>query len=329
MSIQVTFHSSELPDAVRSKVAAGISKRRIPARLLYESIGQASRWLNYASAWAPIHRKAEISALYQSTYLSTLDSVESGEFHYLALGCGDGFKDASFLELAASNKQQAKVTLVDVSPSLILSAAQRLNPEQTQVKVADLESNPALSELCETLSGQPLVISCFGMLPTLGHEMLLPYLASVLNPEDQLMMSVNLSPTVNDEDKAAILAQYDNPEACHWYAGALLELGLERKDFMLECRVESLEGIAGAYRIVTHGVMLRDLELHVYDAIFPMETGDRIEVFRSERWTPLALHHRLNKLGLDVALSSESEDCQEGVYLIAKRGQPPTVSLGE
>ena len=292
--------------------------------MLYESIGQASRWLTYANAWAPIHRKAEISALYQSTYLSTLDSVESGEIHYLALGCGDGFKDASFLELAASKKQLAKVTLVDVSPSLILSAAQRLNPGQSQLKVADLESKPALSELCKTLSGQPLVISCFGMLPTLGHEILLPYLASNLKPKDRLMMSANLSPTDSDEDKSATLTQYDNPEARQWYAGALLELGLLRKDFSLECCVEPLEGISGAYRIVTYAELLQDLELRVFDQIFPMEAGGQVEVFRSERWTPLALRRRLNELGLDVTHSNESEDCQEGVYVIAKRGEPPT-----
>lgn len=320
MSVQVTFHSSVFPDVIRGKVAAGILKRRLPAGLLYESIGQAARWLKYAKAWAPIHRQDAIRGLYQDIYRSTLDSMEEDAFHYMALGCGDGGKDATFLELAASKKWRVKVTLLDVSPALLLGAAQRLKAWETCLQVADLESLPALSELDCVVHTQPRVISCLGMLPTLGHATLLPYLSSLLKPQDRLVISANLSPTNSDEDRSIILAQYDNPEARLWYAGALLELGLERDDFALECSVESLVGITGAYRIITHARMLRTLELHLLGKTYPMAVGDRLEVFRSERWTPSALRHRFSHLGLEIAQASESDDSQEGVYAIVKQG---------
>ncbi len=323
VSVQVTFHSSALPDVIQAKVAAGIAAHRLPAGLLYGSIGQAARWLKYARAWAPIHRRDAISALYQSVYRSTLDSMERDEFHYLALGCGDGVKDASFLELTASDKWRVKVTLLDVSPSLTLGAAQRLNAWQTQLHVADLESQPDLSVLDLAERRQPRVISCLGMLPTLGHAMLFPYLSSVLKPEDRLVISANLSPTVSDEDKASIKSQYDNPEARLWYSGALLELGLERNDFALRCSVESLSGTAGAYRIVVHAEILRGFELQLHGEIYPMAAGDRLEVFRSERWTPSALRHRFSHQGLEIIQASVSNDCQEGVYVIANRNQFP------
>ena len=323
VSVQVTFHSSALPDVIQAKVAAGIAVHRLPAGLLYASIGQAARWLKYARAWAPIHRRDAISALYQSVYRSTLDSIERDEFHYLALGCGDGVKDASFLELTASDKWRVKVTLLDVSPSLTLGAAQRLNTWQTQLHVADLESQPDLSVLDLAERRQPRVISCLGMLPTLGNAMLFPYLSSVLKPEDRLVISANLSPTASDEDQASIKSQYDNPEARLWYSGALLELGLERNDFALRCSVESLAGTAGAYRIVVHAEILRGLELQLHGEIYPMAAGDRLEVFRSERWTPSALRHRFSHHGLEIIQASVSNDCQEGVYVIANRNPFP------
>lgn len=321
MSMQVTFHPSTFPDKIRRKVAKGISKRCLPASLLYESIGQANRWMNYAKAWSPIHRRDEITGLCQTVYESVLEGRGGDEIQYLALGCGDGLKDAAFLELADGHHQRAKVTLVDVSPSLTLGAAQRLSAWQPQMCVADLESQPTLSEICETEKGQLLVISCLGMLPTLGHEILLPYLASVLRKEDRLMLSANLSPSANDEDKAIILTQYDNPEAHTWYSGVLLELGFELSDFSLECCIESLQGIAGAYRIVVHAKMLKTLDFHVQGDSFPVAAGERFELFRSERWTPSALRHRLNSQGLEIVSGSESKDDQEGVYEIAKRSQ--------
>jgi hypothetical protein len=284
-------------------------------------MGQTSRWLKYANTWAPIHRQEEVNELYRDAYQSTLDSLDVDEFDYLALGCGDGLKDASFLGLAVKAKKRPKVTLVDVSPSLLLSAVQRLDIAQARLVVADLESRPKLSELCKTRSEHPLVFSCFGMLPTLGHDILLPYLASILRPKDRLILSANLSPTESKEDKAEILKQYDNPEARQWYTGALLELGLERTDFELQCCVEPLDNIAGAYRIITFAELLLDLTIRIFGETCPMKAGDRIVVFRSDRWTPQALHHRINILGMDVTHLRESEDCQEGVYLMTKRNQ--------
>ena len=315
----VTFHSSTFPSTIQRKVAEGISNRRLPPRLLYESIGQTNRWLNYAKAWAPIHRRKEIETIYNDVYRSVLEESAESEFHYLSLGCGDGLKDASFLECSALYDRRPQVTLVDVSPHLILDAALRLNAWQSHLQVADIESQPTRSELCPVSSGQPLVISCLGMLPTIGHEILLPYLTSILNHEDRLVLSANLSASASEHDKATIVAQYDNPEARLWYSGALLELGLERSDFELECSVKSLKSNHGAYRIITHATILRDLELCVHGDRFPMKAGNRLEVFRSERWTPSALRLQLSDLGLEVIHDRESKDCQEGVYAIAKR----------
>ena len=318
MSRQVTFHKSTYPDTVETKIKECISKHRLPASLLYESVGQASRWLNYARAWAPVHRDKEIEHLYDSLYQSVLGELGGEAFHYLSFGCGDGVKDDSFLQLATARKPDPKVTLLDVSPSLILRAAQRLNAWNTRLLVADLESKPGLTECCAQMGDHTCLISCLGMLPTLGHEHLLPYLSSVLREKDQLILSANLSPTDTDEDKATIKLQYDNPEAHAWYAGVLLELGLQRSDFILDCGVESLPELSGAYRIVVYARILRKLDLPVCGETYHLHAEDELEVFRSERWTPAALRIRLKELGLNMAHAMESDDCQEGVYCIVK-----------
>jgi len=318
MSRQVTFHKSTYPDTVENKIKESISKHRLPASLLYESVGQASRWLNYARAWSPVHRDKEINQLYNSLYQSVLSELDGEAFHYLSFGCGDGLKDESFLQLAKARKSGPEVTLMDVSPALILRAAQRLNAWNPRLLVVDLESKPGLPECGEQICDHKCLISCLGMLPTLGHKQLLPYLSSVLSEKDQLILSANLSPTETDEDKANIKLQYDNPEAHAWYAGVLLELGLQRTDFMLGCRLESLQELTGAYRIVVHARMLRKLELPVCGETYLLEAEEQLEVFRSERWTPAALRNRLKELGLNMAHAMESDDCQEGVYCIVK-----------
>ena len=318
MSIQVTFHKSTYPDTVEKKIKESISNHRLPARLLYESVGQASRWMNYARAWAPVHRDKEIKHLYNSLYQSVLIETDDKAFQYLSLGCGDGIKDFSFLQLAASRRLFPEVTLMDVSPSLILRAAQRLNAWHARLLVVDLESEAGMTECCQQAGDQTCTISCLGMLPTLGHERLLPFLSSVLREKDQLILSANLSPADTDEDKTTIRLQYDNPEAHAWYAGVLLELGLQRNDFMLDCKVVTLQEVTGAYRIVVHARMLRELELSVYGETYLLNAGDQLEVFRSERWTPDALRSRLKELGLNITHAMESNDCQEGVYCVTR-----------
>lgn len=324
MSEKVTFHHSTFPDTIRRKVAEGISRRRLPPSLLYESIGQTSRWLKYAKAWSPIHRNDEVHLLYQTVYRSVLEGRSNDEFQYVALGCGDGLKDTTFLELADSLHKRSKVSLIDVSPSLTLGASQRLSAWQPQLHVADLESEPRLSDLEEALTEQEAVISCLGMLPTLGHQMLLPYLVSILKQDDRLILSANLSPSESVKDKAAILSQYDNSEALQWYTGALLELGLERNDFSLECAVKSFENNSGVYHLVTYAKINQNLTISVYGDAFPIKEGERIEVFRSERWIPSELRAHFNGLGLELISGHESTDNHEGVYELAKRKEHPS-----
>jgi hypothetical protein len=317
VGIQVVFHPSGYPGSVREALCEGLRTRRIPARFLYESVAQASRWTTYAKAYAPLHHQEDIARLYDDLFSAALDVMQGKPFQYLGLGCGDGIKDARFLDLAAQGQRDLRVTLVDASPPLVLEATLNLHKYAAKPLVADLEACPGRPELTMDDSMEPIMMTCLGMLPTLGHKQLLPYLHLLTRQKDKVILSANLSPSDTQATRAEILLQYDNEPACAWYGGFLVDLGFTRSDFELKARTESIESIPGAYRIVVEACLKTDVCVTVHGNKHTLHKDASIDLFRSERFTAEALLKCFSDHGFDVEAGSVSGDGQEGLYLLA------------
>ena len=103
-------------------------------------------------------------------------TIGNAPFDYVGYGCGDGLKDANFFGSMPSPGQLETLRLMDISASLLIEAYQRLQSLKPEAWVVNLASmSDGLFQRLETPQ-RPLLLSCLGMLPTLGHRHLLPFL---------------------------------------------------------------------------------------------------------------------------------------------------------
>ncbi|MEC8719642.1 MAG: hypothetical protein VXX94_06375, partial [Verrucomicrobiota bacterium] len=126
MGIPIHFHPSAYPERLRQDWLESHQRRVVPAHCLYESTGQAQRWLAYARAWAPIHRGRDYQQLYERAYGLAWQTIGNAPFDYVGYGCGDGLKDANFFGSMPSTGQLETLRLMDISASLLIEAYQRL-----------------------------------------------------------------------------------------------------------------------------------------------------------------------------------------------------------
>ena len=145
------------------------------------------------------------------------------------------------------------------------------------------------------------LFSCLGMAPNFDATELAGYLRGLLRPGDGLLLSANLSPRGMAADERAILAQYDNPTARHWYAGALENLGLAGADFALAVSARALAVDGGSWQIVVEAELLKPAALRYAGAEIAYKKGERLEVFFSNRFTREAFAAVLSWAKLEAA----------------------------
>ena len=316
MGIPIHFHPSAYPESLRQDWLESHQRRVVPAHCLYESTGQAQRWLAYARAWAPIHRGRDYQQLYERAYGLAWQTIGNAPFDYVGYGCGDGLKDANFFGSMPSTGQLETLRLMDISASLLIEAYQRLQSLKPEAWVVNLTSmSDGLFQQSETPQ-RPLLLSCLGMLPTLGHRHLLPFLTGQLRSGDLLLLSANLSPSSNPTGRKPILTQYDNEPAMQWYAGYLIELGLPRDGFSCRATTQDLEGVEGGFRIQVMAHLKKELSLSLSETRIDWAVDDSVDLFRSERWTSNGLRRLFQTHGLQCLEALESEDQEEGLYLL-------------
>ena len=319
MSIQLQIHPSAFPQSQREHWFESLKRQMVPTQCLYESIGQASRWLAYAKAWSPIHRGKDYQGVYDRAYAAAWGCMDRRAFDYLALGCGDGYKDASFFNHQAARALNGYLGLAEISPSLLIEASQKLASFQPEAWVVDLASAPEAFFRPSNPDNPRRLISCMGMLPTLGYQVLLPYLSRQMGPEDWLLVSANLTPSKDPESCQAILTQYDNDLAMEWYRGFLLELGLPRDSFACQASTHAMEPVTdGGFRIQIKARLKQDHCLSFYGHRLEWLAHTTLDLFRSERHTTQGLRQLFHQHGLACHESFQSEDGEEAVYLLKR-----------
>lgn len=315
--LPLVFHESQYPQAVQTALLSALHQGRVPGRFLYDSPGQAARWLAYHAAWSPSRTQTALSALYAQAFEAVWTRIE-GPATLVGVGCGGGQKDAALLAKGPRSTPLSYVA-ADTSPALVMRAGQAVQAARPDVRVrhlvVDLGAEPTRDDFLEPASDGPVIWSCLGLLPNLDAAWLLPYVRGLMKPQDTLLISANLSPVPYPEARPRIRPQYDNPEARAWYQGALDELGLGAHEAELVFSDRALMPNGQAWRLQCHAVLSTDRPVRVFSETVSLQQGQRLEVFHSDRYVPEVLPGLLLQHGLHVEDSWVTEDREEGIYL--------------
>ena len=322
MPMTLTFHESQYPEQVALQCRQGLRARRLPGRLLYDSPAQAQRWLAYHQACSPSRTEPELLALYERSFQAALGALPGRPLHYVSLGCGGGNKDALFVRRALDRGSALHVSPTDTSAPLVLETMIRLQAVLPTLSasplVVDLATEPDLGPWLaqQETGGACRVFGCFGIIPNFDHTALLAYLRRLMRPDDLLLLSANLSPGPYGSAAAQrILPQYDNPPARAWFTGLLDSLGFADADLTLTVQPRPLREDGDIWRIQADAHVLQDVKLTLYEESFDFREGEVLEVFYSNRFTPMALPQILGDAGFDVSETWVLESQEEGIYL--------------
>ena len=324
MPITLTFHESQYPARVIEQLRHGLRTRRLPIKCLYDSPGQAQRWLSYHQAYSPSRIESDLQALYQQSFHTALRLMQPVSLHYISLGCGGGRKDALFLQQAQLQCRHLHFTPIDISAALVLETIVHIQdafPDlSSSPHVLDLEVQPDLVSLLsehETVASKRL-LSCFGMIPNFEYRAFLPSLRSLMRPADLLLISANLSPTPCAESQAHILPQYDNPFAHAWFGGLLNSLGFPASHVRITVQAEPLRPDGHLWQIQAYASFLQAVTVTVYDEAFHFTPDERLDLFFSNRFTPQVMPHILADAGLRIVETFLLASHEEGIYLCAR-----------
>lgn len=241
--------------------------------------------------------------------------------HQIALGCGGSYKDLDLTRhLVAHDLAPSRFTPQDVSSSLALLSAQSARsldclPKDFPIQpvVGDLF---AMSDFGAWLDEQdreaPRIITAFGLLPNFEPTIFLPWLKQLLRPQDVLLLSANLAPVADKDDHPdkrepyitavkQILPQYENDETRSWLLRVLHDWGWDD-----EVDLESYK-----MRPVQRGGLLCCEASVVWKG-----SGERLQLFRSYRYTPKRLKELLKVHDFQLGPSQIAGSREEGVWLV-------------
>jgi len=293
----------------------------VPASFLYDSPGQAERWLAYHRAWSPSRRDGEVLALYGHSFRFAAQRLAAaGARRLVGLGCGGGSKDAEAAQaLHAAGPGPLHYVAIDASAPLVAEAMRRMRERVPGIAChpleADLSADPPLRDWMDARTGPaPSLFTCFGMLPNLDAARFPAYVAGLLRGDDGLLISANLSPGGFAADRSRILAQYDNPEARAWYRGALGDLGLDERAAGLSVHAERTAPDGSAWRITVRATVRRPVALMAYGERIPLARGQRLCLFKSQRFTESAARELLAGAGLGAATAWWDRTGEEGIF---------------
>jgi uncharacterized SAM-dependent methyltransferase len=312
----VTIHSSQFPDPVWNDLLASLRDRRVNHKFHYDSFKQTQKWLALHEAHSPARTDQNCLDTYDVAFGETAGKIKSKKIHVIGLGCGGGQKDVRLLALLKKAGKEISYTPSDVSVAMTLvarEAALKVLPEKScSPFVCDLATADDLPALLATR--HPSLITFLGMIPNFEPDEILPKLAALVRPKDQLLFSANLAPGA---DYAAglkkILPQYDNALTHDWLLTFLLDLGVERNDGTLRFEIEA--GVMKLNRVIARFHFSRTREVTVHGEKFKFRRGESIQLFFSYRYTPELIARHLARHGLAVQAQWLAQSGEEGVFL--------------
>lgn len=322
----VAIHASQFPENVRGDLLDSLRLRQVNHKFHYDSVKQTQRWLVLHQACSPSRNDPDCAAIYNAAFGAATAQHATSKAHVIGLGCGGGQKDSRLLRQLASFGKQLIYTPSDVSTAMVLVARQAalavVAEENCLPLVCDLASADDLPEFFQAQRPAeiPRIITFFGMLPNFEPDAILPKLAKLVRPHDQLLLSANLAPGLDyTAGVQHILPQYDNELTHDWLIQFLLDLGVERQDGELRFTVQEYPPGGGLKRIAAIFHFSRICRVEVEGDRFEFSKDEMIRLFFSYRYTPDRARRLLGKHGFELREQWVTNSEEEGVFL-CRRG---------
>ena len=320
--INVAIHASQFPEKVRRDLLKSLRTRRVNHKFHYDSVKQTQKWLALHQAYSPTRNDADCRAMYENGFKAAADQIKTKSVHVIGLGCGGGQKDTRLLKLLKMAGREIFYMPCDVSMAMVLTASRTalaVIPEKNCFPlVCDLATTDGLSDILVTR--HPSLVTFFGMIPNFEPQIILPKLASLVQPKDFLLFSANLAPGENYAiGVKKVLTQYDNPLTRGWLMTFLLDLGVERDDGDLGFKIED-DPATDLKRIVAGFHFTRSRRIGVDHETFYFRIGETIRLFFSYRYTPEHVRKVLARFGLEVCDQWIAKSEEEGVFLVRRSG---------
>ena len=318
----VTIHASQFPENVRRDLLESLRSRQVNHKFHYDSVKQTQKWLALHQAYSPSRNDPDCTAIYSAAFAAAVAAHAPPPAHVIGLGCGGGQKDSRLIKQLAGLSGPIIYTPCDVSTAMVLVARQAalsvVADENCLPFVCDLASADDLPAFFQTQRPPevPRLITFFGMMPNFEPDRILPKLAELVRPHDQLLLSANLAP---GPDYAAggqrVLPQYDNELTRDWLMTFLLDLGVERADGELRFVIQEYPPGGGLQRIAALFDFSRPRRLEVENEQFEFSAGEIIRLFFSYRYTPDRVRRLLARHGFELREQWITDSGEVGVFL--------------
>jgi len=321
----IAIHPSQFPDNVRRDLLESFRSRQVNHKFHYDSVKQTQKWLAVHQAYSPSRHDPDCAATYDAAFAAAAAQHVTSKAHLIGLGCGGGQKDTRLLKQLAIHGKELIYTPCDVSTAMVLVARQSalavVAEENCLPLVCDLASADDLTAFFQTqrLAEVTRLITFFGMLPNFEPGSILPKLAQLVRPHDQLLISANLAP---GPDYAAgvehILPQYDNELTHDWLMTFLLDLGVDREDGEVRFTIQECPPGGGLKRVAAWFHFARPRRLEVEGERFEFAQDETIRLFFSYRYTPDRLRRLLGRHGFELREQWITNSKEEGVFLCCR-----------
>jgi L-histidine Nalpha-methyltransferase len=320
--VHLGVHPSLFPDRVQAGLISSLRLRRIDPKFHYESRKQARAWLRLHECHSPARRDRQYRETYLRAFADVAQRLHPGDLQIVALGCGHAEKECMLIDQLPGPQTRVSFVAIDLSAPLALiahtQASQRLPHDRCHALICDLA---AASDLARHLNhllppGARRLVTCFGVLPNFTPKQILPRLAALLAPGDQLLLSANLAPDADfSASLNAILPQYDNPLTRQWLFLLLDDLGVDPADGQIRFSIEPDPAWTPLARIAAHFEFERPRSLIVDTEEFRFLRGDRLGLFFSYRHTRASVHGLLASSGIRTDADWTVPSGEEGLFL--------------
>jgi len=318
----VAIHESQFPESVRRDLLESLRSRQVNHKFHYDSFKQTQKWLALHEVYSPSRTDPDCAAVYDAAFAAAAAGHTNSRAHVIGLGCGGGQKEARLLRQLSGLGKELIYTPCDVSTAMVLLARQAalavVADENCLPLVCDLATAEDLPDFFQKQrpAEASRLITCFGMLPNCEPGRLLPTLARLVRPHDQLLVSANLAP---GPDYAAgverILPQYDNALTRDWLMTFLLDLGMERADGELRFGIQEYPPGGGLKRVAALFHFAKPRRIEVDGERFELSAGAAIRLFFSYRYTTDRVRRLLGAHGFELREQWITDSGEEGVFL--------------
>lgn len=331
LHLNLEFHPSQFPDAVRADLHESLRKRSLDHKFHYESHKQATKWLSVHETYSPARTDPACQSLYDTMAREVGSDLKSASARrLLALGCGGGQKEVALLKLLQESGLTLDLLPVDVSPTLVMETHLRAR-EEGLISEQDRETAAPAGLVCDLNASEdwsaafsafpdvsaPRVITYFGMLPNVEPATALPRLAALLRPGDHLLISANLAPGPDYQAGVARIAPlYNNALTNDWLVTTLQDLGLNLVPGDVRWNIVPCPAGSGLLRMEATATLTGDQSVVVDQQRYDYGQGDSFQLLYSYRYTPGHLEQLLKAHQLRVARRWITPSGEEGIFQV-------------